>query len=638
MASRKEPDKPELYEFYRKVLETLDYSVTGYSDSTERIEKFIVELCADRGVASNWKLKFLSYAMARLVDAIEFRTRPLSKEYIFYHSFHADVDEPLLMHDYYLFKDWLALNVNVPCATCASDPTGPCNPAKTGEDKAGLSGESSDQVKTASVISRLFVNATSFRVSCEDVHQVGVAWDAKTDCIAITVPPKALFSSAGSSITDLRNTVHDKYASAHSQAASRDLRLTKERSIYRYNRESKISSFIHSELDEDKIRALHAALNQKLLALNKQHENHFFGLVDDCRKAEEERWVTGRHNGLNLFSKLIISQALSSFLFKVVVENIPTVVNVDATTKHRQSLGTMVVGYDKADAPSDYVRACLKLVTERISQVLAAEALYELSLPLRVKHRRSKQFKILQQFSKTVLHQTSADKKRLDHAAIPVDDTSLKNLASFKVNYPDELLNEELPDFRHFLQQHFIKDRHVDRGLFTHLHGSTHKEHESLPVLGKVSSLLKIGAREDPVVNIAFVHACVAALLKKGGTVASAYVNPSPPSDVLEVKVNGLTGFKLSELISSIEGRTESNNGDFGGFLALSYLDILAIGNLELSCTPKGGCAPDSCRLNFGTDFVFDVTQAGKAHKCKLSKPCACDHTEVTLLFKFDDL
>lgn len=636
MASRKEPDKPELYEFYRKVLETLDYSVTGYSDSKERIEKFIVELCADRGVASNWRLKFLSYTMARLVDAIEFRTRPLSEDYIFYHSFKTDVDEPLLMHDYFLFKDWLKQNVNEPCSSCASDDSGPCKPVEPAEDAADRTAVSSDQVKAASVISSLFVNATSFRVSCEDVHQVGVVWDAKTDCIAITVPPKALFRSAGDSITVLRYTVHDKYASAHSQAASPDLRLTKEKkSIYRYNSKSKIPSFIHNELDEDNIRGLHAALIQKLLALNKQHEDHFFGSVDYCKKGEEGHWAAGRYHGLNLFSKLIISQALSSFLFNVVVENIPTVVNVDATTKARQSLGTLVVGYDKSEPPTDYVRACLKLVTERISQVLAAEALYELSLPLRVKHRRSKQLKILQQFNKVVLNQTSTAGKRLDHAAIPIDETSLSNLVLFKNSYPDDLLNDELPHFYSLLQEHFIKDAHVDRGLFTHLHGSTHHSHAVLPVVAKTSARLKIRGTEDPVVNIAFVHACVKSLLEKGGSVDSVYVDTSNTPDLLQIKVNGLTGFKLSDLIKSIEGRSNGSQGGFGGFLASSYLDILAIGNLTLCCTPLAGCV-GPCRLDFGTDMVFDAARGGKAHKCKLENPCACDHTEVTLHFKFE--
>lgn len=200
-----------LYKFYREVLESLDYSVTGYFDSKQQVDKLIAALYDNQQVRSEWQLKFLSYDMARLVDLIEFRTEPLTSDRIFYHSFKQNSDEPLFMHDYFLFKDWLRKFIDDRCATCCSGTDGPCVP-KDGEGSGAADPDSGTElVRTASIVSQLFINATSFRVTCDSGHSVVVEFDDHTDCIAVNIPFTYIFKCKDGKLEPLHTAIRTAY-------------------------------------------------------------------------------------------------------------------------------------------------------------------------------------------------------------------------------------------------------------------------------------------------------------------------------------------------------------------------------------------------------------------------------------------
>ena len=408
-----------------------------------------------------------------------------------------------------------------------------------------------------------------------------------------------------------------------------NLRLLKEGNIYMHHK-AVAQWIIEPFLNIDAIRHLHKALIAKLRSINSTNRNRFFGVVADCGQTK------GRYKDVSMLAKLMISQALSSFLFDATVENIPAVVNVNPITRARQSLGTIVVGYEKGLPPSDFVRACLKLVAERVSQVLAAEAIYELSFPLRVRRRRSIQHKILQNFHLEVMTPKANGGSAFDHGAAPVDNDRMAMLASFRDRYGEEFLRKELPHFMAMLDQLFKIDNRVDKGLFTMCHMNQNLLPKEYPILGKAGVDLFVGQSRSKIVNIALVHSLMKTMLESGGRVDTVYVDQGAPNQLL-ITVDELKNFSVSLLADSITGRNGAGTGSLGGFLATNYLDILAIGNLQFHCVHENNCSCPNPVLDLEADFAWDTANSSLKWR-RFAQLCTHSHDKLRLVIRVDDL
>ncbi len=582
----------ELYTFYKDVLGKLDFSITSYNFVEQKIDNFFNELCESPVFIGRNHIDFISFAFAKLTDPIDFKVKNLTEQRIFFNSFNERSLELLLMNDYYNFKHHLS-------------------------ELDGITEE--NRFYTAEIVAKLFVNGTGFKVLCNDKNHTSVKYDQHIDTISIQIPFHYIFKNHESKqFGEIKNKTFSYFEDKIAELKMENLSIHKYRNIYKHT-ESTVRKLISRDLlDDHKIKELLLILYNKVLLLNTTNENYYFGKI--------QRGTT-KDNVLKDFIKLVVSQGFSSFLFGCWIENIPSIVNVDSVSGYRQSLGTIVVGYNEAMDLSYDERTYFKFISDRISHILATEALFELSPELKYKRLRKIQVSYLKKFKDQVILQHG-----INHGNNKIGDDSLSLLNDFFSEVTrQELNNCGLNHFEEFVKDVFKKGEKTDCGLFVEFHAQINdtKSKNLIYDLAENGNALKIELKDSqgatnvgPIVNVVFPHFLIK-ILQENRSNGTPYVK-SVKTVTNENRLNIFICFNecisIKDFTDSLTGNRSRGEGDLGQFLRDYYDTIRIIGNLviceEIVESEGQKLLPI---LNFENDVVAEYSSS-KISKLNLNK------------------
>lgn len=608
----------ELYTFYKDVLGKLPFSITSFFDAEKKVEDFFDSLCESPIFIGRTHIDFISYALAKLEDPIDFEVSNLTNKSIFFNSLNERSIEMFLMHDYYNFKHFLA----EPSKQIASEYTEANSESREHEKKkeSESTKEANEKISkkeggrkffTAEIIAKLFVNGTGFRVKCSDRNHTSVKYEQHIDVITIQIPFHFIFNrKSEEEYKDIQDKLFDLYESKLNDSSSelhnildaQFLSIKKEGNKFIFKEQENVSTELLSKslLNKESIEKLKKVLYQKLFLLNITNINDFFGdmgesgalLDDDTTFSCDEEKKKTKGDYLAEFVNLIISQGFSSFLFNTWIENIPSIVNVDAVTGAKQSLGALVVGYREQGLSYDE-RTYLKLVADRVSHIFAAEALFEISDELKYRRLRKIQVDLLKTFHRDVLNHNS-----IDHGKNKISDDSLaRRLKFFKDHSEEKLANCGLGGFKPYVESVFLLNETIDYGFFTEFHppdnsepnplNTKHLLYKHAPELNDLTIKIKVGSAEvaKPKVNVVFPHDLIIALTANQNKVSgNRYVKTVETRTVeskLIVQLTFETEICLGCFYKSLTG-IGRDEGDLGQFLRDNYDAIRTIGNLEI--------------------------------------------------------
>lgn len=618
----------ELHTFYKDVLGKLPFSITSYIDAEKEVEAFFNNVCESPIFIGRTHIDFISYALAKLEDPIDFKVANLTKKSIFFNSLNERSLELFLMHDYYNFKYFLA-DLSSPNAESAEvsktaetsgngSDSNASTLASTPQEPYDANGSSkskpdADRFFTAEIIAKLFIDGTGFRVKCSTRSHTSVKYDQHLDIITIQIPFNLIFETKSEEkyrdiqsklfglyearLKELGNQLHD--IAAHSQLS---IRKTGNKFEFKDKKKEEISSelFAKTLLNKDQIGSLQQILFHKLYLLNTTNDNGFFGRIEN-QDTEEEGNTKTKRAYLREFVNLIISQGFSSFLFNTWIENIPAIVNVDHLTGAKQSLGSLVVGYREKDLSYEE-RTFLKLISDRVSHLFAAEALYELSVELRYKKKRRLQVDWLNDFRKNVLHSD------IHHGGRPVNADDVELLNTFLGKYSGEQIRYAGLELAvQFIVETFTPGNTIDYRFFVQLGAPAKKElwekhnvyryakdgddsqFEGAALLGIE---IETGSRilTSPTINVAFAHELIKMLITnaKAGETYVEKAETSTSNSTLLMHLTFRKPIEIAKFFASLTG-IDRKPGDLGEFLVKNYDAIKVIGNLDICAEENGG-------------------------------------------------
>lgn len=582
----------ELYTFYKDVLGKLDFSITSYNFVEQKIDNFFNELCESPVFIGRNHIDFISFAFAKLKDPIDFNVKNLTEQRIFFNSFNERSLELLLMNDYYNFKHYLS----------ELDST-----------------STENRFYTAEIVAKLFINGTGFKVLCNDKNHTSVKYDQHIDTISIQIPFHYLLKNPDSNLfKEVKNKTFSHFEEKIGDIDLNSLSIHKFRNIYKHSESTNKDLLSKDLLDDNKIKDLLGILYSKVLLLNTTNEHYFFGEIESGSTKE---------NVLKDFIKLVVSQGFSSFLFGCWIENIPSIVNVDSVSGYRQSLGTIVVGYNEEKELSYDERTYFKFISDRISHILATEALFELSPELRYKRLRKIQVSYLKKFKDNVLSQHN-----IDHGTNAIADASLSLMNDFFAEITrQEFNNCGLNHFEEFVKEVFKKGEKTDCGLFVEFHAQNGETKSKNLIYDKSDNGndLKIELKDNheakierPIVNVVFPHFLIK-ILQENSSNGKPYVK-SVKTVTNENRLNIFLCFhsniSLKGFGESLTGNRHQGSGDLGQFLRDYYDAIRIIGNLVIcEVIEENGNTKLHPVLDFENDVVAEYTSS-KISQLKLNK------------------
>lgn len=312
------------FETLYKIISQLQFSIRGYQDDhdiDEKLNKLFQSMFQQQNLFTNLKMRFLSFANARLSNVLEWKLTDYDKSFYFV-PFVVSSNEDLLINEYYYLKNYVKQYSN----SYSSD---------NAWSQIVLSG------KAAQLSSILFKKSIIYRVKCDiSIKTLSIGYES--NCLTILVPTHYFSFYNQENLLD--------------EDADR-LPLIKNRHEYIPN--ENISTYLPlcAEFTEDHYNELCNELVHCLKEINAQHsifklyeENHLFDAVIG-------------------FANLLITHAYLSLIFKCWVESIPSVVNIDE--EHTNSLGIVIWGYyDDCDILE--CRPLVQIIADRICASFAA--------------------------------------------------------------------------------------------------------------------------------------------------------------------------------------------------------------------------------------------------------------------------
>lgn len=322
--------------FYYDILSKIDFSIIGYDDIEDVINKFFNEICSTQWMHQYDNLEFISFSYSTLTD-FPFEIKSITNNRFFFNSFNERSFEEYIVSDYGYFRSYLkGLNSNL------------------------------STIQTSITFAKLFDKTpVAFKISCNDKKYDAVRYIHQLDLLSFEFPYYEIFGNK-KSYDDTKKVIFDKYKKQLLDTKKTWIASTnKNENIYNNNGSAEIIHFLISTLVCKKnIISYKKRLVEKIKLLNRINNNNFFEYND-----EKEILIES-------FTNTIIAHGFLSFIFNVVIENIPSVIFVDKKANTKRSLGSLIIGYKNTLEKED--RVFFRILSERVSSVLAGNVAYHL--------------------------------------------------------------------------------------------------------------------------------------------------------------------------------------------------------------------------------------------------------------------
>ncbi len=666
-----------------KLLRKLPFSIRGYTNIKREVDNFFHVLCEEelsRVYPHHDKLFFISYSYAYLSNPKDWETEPFSDDFFFHPM--KDSHSLLLLNLYHYLGQALFQGSS----------------ESTEESK-----ENKTAAKVSIKLSELLVRDISLRIGCTDETEWRITYHSDSSALSIEIPVLKLIkngaSSPGTHTTDVgtdasteRKKFRDELKKLFQAAIKKldkrntydDLDIVKREnmSVYgrrSYNTETKNSdspkespirdlldqfrrSFIR---DEEELKKLKDELLLYLLHFHRINPGIFRDSDDD----NENNIETNLKSSLEiLFPVMFISIAYDCW-----VEYFPSVCGVIERGNNRRqyrNLGALIIAYPYQEELSIEERAFFRLISDRISSVIAAQTILKMGSILEMWHKNKKQWQLLKEFHKECLTDTGDDgsKGRLDHGGRKLTNDHVEKMKKFLEDNQESLIECGLKTFPEYCKEFYKENERIDKGLFMCIHppGEKHiqKKNNIYKYGGEDIVKIKLSNNKEPPINVVLIHYLIEAFIKnnkgeksennemiKTFTCKEGENRKAQYEDSLFIKLTFEKEIKLSSFIKSLAGERESTGmGDLGHFFVTNYNDLMISCNIIILAPPSKETTTDDQRipnieewktvLNFEEDFFLTINNNGKKSlKCKKDEYKTDNNTYKTIVYqlKFRD-
>lgn len=565
----------ELNTFHHSILNQFEFSITGYDNIDEQLNKFFDTICDSPVFIGRKHIDCISYAYAKLKNIEPFEIESLTNTQFYFNSFNERSFELYIISDYYFLKNELRRLLYRKNGTVYWKK-------RTKNDGIDNSNRNvSISIKTSEVASKLFTNPASYRIAITERNHTVIKYEQHLDVISFEIPFLSIFKGAtkDSNIEDIKNQFFKTYGNdLIKNKGKEDFSVKKNRNKYSLEKSEGMIK-IFKNINYDGIKDIFEILKAKILLFNKTNDSYFFGSNPEM-------------DVIDAFIKLIITHAFLSAFFDCWIENIPSVIQVNEIEKTKKCLGNIVVGYSIKQEIDATERIYFRMLSDRISSNLAANTVFELSPELRFKRLRRIQIDFLNKFNREVLTSDPS----IDHGAnsLTQEHVDKKNEFFGKISN-DTIEKYSLKSFKKFVDEQFLVDSTIDKGIFTCFHKNTNPAcsiYKNSDNSYSFENKIKFEHNNEPTFNMVIIQNLIDEIKKE----CSDYnVTIITSDNAMEIKFSCCNEIDLSKFLKSISRNKDGNfnkSGSLGQFMCNNYEAFRILGNLIIGIEELGAFIP----------------------------------------------